>query len=109
MTINFTISVNRQKFIILFYGTILLLLNSFAAKSQELPPRPISIYVNPAQGLVFGAFFQGVSGGALTIYPDGSRSVTGDIIEATLGIPFSPAIFEVDANPGTVVSILNGP
>ena len=79
------------------------------AAAQEHPPRPISIYVNPAQGLIFGAFFQGVSGGTVIIYPDGSRSVTGDLIQANLGVPFSPAIFEVDANPGTLVSILNGP
>lgn len=80
-----------------------------SASAQEPPPRPIAIYVNPAQGLIFGAFFQGAVGGSVIIYPDGSRSVTGDIMQANLGIPFSPAIFEVDANPGTVISILNGP
>ena len=88
---------------------MLLLFYSFLAEAQEAPPRPISIYVNPALGLVFGAFFQGTTGGSVIIYPDGSRSVTGDIIQANLGIPFSPAIFEVEANRGTVISILNGP
>lgn len=73
------------------------------------PPRPIAIYVNPAQGLIFGAFFQGATGGTVILYPDGSRSVTGSIVQANLGYPFSPAIFEVDANPGTLISILNGP
>jgi hypothetical protein len=81
----------------------------FPGNAQPPPPRPIAIYVNPAQGLIFGAFFQGASGGSVIVYPDGSRSTTGDILQANLGIPFSPAIFEVDANPGTVVSILNGP
>ncbi|WP_083722860.1 DUF4402 domain-containing protein [[Flexibacter] sp. ATCC 35208] len=76
--------------------------------AQEAPPRPISIYVNPAQGLIFGAFFQGPTGGTVTIYPDGSRVVTGSIIQANLGFPFSPAIFEVDANPGTLITIMNG-
>lgn len=76
--------------------------------AQEPPPRPIAIYVDPLQGLNFGAFFQGIAGGSVIIYPDGSRSVLGDIIQANLGIPFSPAIFEVDANPGTLVSILYG-
>jgi hypothetical protein len=88
---------------------VILLLHVRSADAQEPPPRPISIYVNPAQGLIFGAFFQGATGGTVNIYPDGSRSVTGDLIQANLGTPFSPAIFEVDANPGTVIFILNGP
>ncbi|UPK72676.1 DUF4402 domain-containing protein [Chitinophaga filiformis] len=93
------------------YSVLLLLLMQIAPPllAQEPPPRPISVYVNPAQGLIFGAFFQGVSGGTVTIYPDGSRSVSGSIVQANLGFPFSPAIFEVDANPGTLISIMNGP
>jgi len=80
-----------------------------SVNAQPPPPRPISIYVNPAQGLIFGAFFQGVSGGTVVVYPDGSRAVTGSLVQANLGYPYSPAIFEVDANQGTVVSIMNGP
>ena len=79
------------------------------ANAQVKPPRPISITVNPAQGLIFGAFYQGVSGGTVIIYSNGARSVTGDIIQANLGYSFSPAIFEVEALPGTLISILNGP
>ncbi len=30
-------------------------------------------------------------------------------MQANLGYPFSPAIFEIDANPGTLISIMNGP
>ncbi|MCX2449652.1 DUF4402 domain-containing protein [Pedobacter sp. PLR] len=75
----------------------------------ENPPRPISIFVNPAQGLNFGAFYQGGSGGMVIIDPNGSRSTTGSIIQASLGISFSPAVFEVDAEPGTIVTISNGP
>lgn len=67
------------------------------------------MYVNPAQGLNFGTFTQGLSGGTVIIYPSGIRSVTGDILQLSSGIPFSPAIFEVEANIGTVVTILNGP
>jgi hypothetical protein len=80
-----------------------------SASAQEPPPRPISVYVNPAQGLIFGAFFQGVTGGTVTVHADGSRTVSGSIVQANLGFPFSPAIFEVDANPGTLISIMNGP
>lgn len=93
---------------ILLFITVLLL-GAKKGIAQEPPPRPIAIYVNPAQGLIFGAFFQGIAGGSVILYPDGSRSVTGDIIQANLGIPFSPAIFEVEANRGTLISILNGP
>jgi hypothetical protein len=79
------------------------------AGAQPPPPRPIAVYVNPAQGLIFGAFFQGASGGTVILYPDGSRAVTGSLVQANLGYPFSPAIFEIDANLGTIVSIMNGP
>ena len=82
---------------------------SINAQQPPPPPRPISVYANPQQGLVFGTVFRGPTGGNIIIYPDGSRSVTGDLIESTVGPPFSPAFFEVEANPGTVVSILNGP
>lgn len=86
-----------------------LFLCSVNAFGQQKPPRPITIYVNPAQGLSFGAFVQGSSGGSVIIYPNGSRSVTGSVIQVNLGYSFSPAIFEVDAEPGTVITIVNGP
>ena len=91
------------------YMVLCLFCLQLPALAQEPPPRPIAIYVNPAQGLIFGAFFQGASGGTVIIYPDGSRSVTGSIVQANLGYPFSSAVFEVEANPGTLISILNGP
>lgn len=87
----------------------LLLLCCERAAAQPPPPRPIAVYVSPAQGLIFGAFFQGIAGGTVIIYPDGSRAATGDIVQANLGQPYSPAIFEIEAQPGTLISILNGP
>ena len=92
-----------------FCNILLLLLSHFTVHAQEPPPRPIAIYAQPDQGLIFGAVFLGVTGGSVTVYANGSRSVTGDITQANMGVPFSPAIFEVDANRGTLVSILNGP
>jgi hypothetical protein len=94
---------------LLRYFTIALLLFSLTATAQPPPPRPIAVFANPAQGLIFGAFFQGPSGGTVILYPDGSRASTGSIILANLGYPYSPALFQVDANVGTVVSIMNGP
>jgi hypothetical protein len=35
--------------------------------------------------------------------------VTGDVVQASLGYSFSPALFEVEGMPGTLVTILNGP
>ena len=81
-------------------------INSFA---QEAPPRPLTVYINPAQGLNFGNFTQGIAGGSVIVYQTGIRSTTGDILPLSSGTPISPAIFEIEANPGTVVSILNGP
>jgi len=79
----------------------------FEARAQEEPPRPIT--VTTFQNLSFGAIIQGFSGGSVIIYPNGSRSVTGDIVQANLGYAYYPAIFEVGANLGTLVTILNGP
>jgi hypothetical protein len=61
---------------------LLLLCIYLPAHAQVLPPRPVAVYVDPARGLIFGAFFQGVSGGTVIIYPNGSRSVTGSIVQA---------------------------
>ena len=91
------------------HAALLFLFYGLSANAQEPPPRPLTIYANPAQGLIFGAFYQGMSGGNVILSPDGSRSVTGDLIQANLGIPFSPAIFEIDADPGSLISVLNGP
>lgn len=104
-----TILFKLKKCLFIFIVSVTCFSFGLSVHAQEAPPRPISLYVNPAQGLIFGAFFQGVAGGSVIIYPDGSRSVTGDLLQANLGLPFSPAIFEIDANPGTVISILNGP
>ncbi|WP_051189755.1 DUF4402 domain-containing protein [Daejeonella oryzae] len=91
--------------------TVFLALASFRkdAMAQQKPPRPLSVVVNPLNGLNFGAFYQGISGGSVIVYANGSRSVSGDVILANLGYLFSPAIFEVQALPGTLIHILNGP
>lgn len=94
------------------YALLLLLSGIMATTTkvlaQQHPPRPMAIYTNPAQGLFFGAFFHGMAGGSVILYPDGSRTTTGDVIQASLGYTFSPAIFEVEADAGTRVGILNG-
>jgi hypothetical protein len=93
---------------ILLLPVLLWFLGSREALAQEPPPRPIRINAT-AQGLSFGAFYHGASGGTIIISPAGARSSTGDVVLLGLGYPFSAALFEVHANRGTVISILNGP
>lgn len=65
--------------------------------------------VTTVQHMSFGAFSSSNNGGTVTISNTGSRSVTGDVIALNLGIAYLQAIFEVEAVPGTIVSITNGP
>jgi hypothetical protein len=98
---------SRNRFFHLFVLCIVLLLFSASANAQVQPPKPIK--VTTFQNLSFGAFFQGVAGGSVIIYPSGSRAVTGDVIQASLGYSYYPAIFEVEANPGSQIIIQKGP
>jgi hypothetical protein len=102
---------NRHKYICLITTLLVLLFSFNKSYSQILPPPPVpfTIHTNPAQGLYFGAFFTGSLGGTVIIYPDGTRAVTGDVIQASLGYSFAPAIFEVEAIKGTRVGIVYGP
>ena len=84
-----------------------LLMTTITLNAQEDPPRPMR--VSTFQHLSFGAFINGNSGGTVTVDPGGSRSVTGDIIPVYLSQQFHPAIFEVEANAGVIINILNGP
>jgi hypothetical protein len=87
----------------------LLLFLPYVTSAQVDPPKPIAIYISPSQNLSFGAFIQGTTGGTVAVDPYGGRTVTGSIIQANMGVPFSPASFEIEANPGTIINILNGP
>lgn len=74
--------------------------------AQEQPPRPVVLTVNNSQYLNFGAFYQGSMGGSVTVSPQGFRSASGDVILLGMGYPFSSGLFDVEANPGTIVSVL---
>lgn len=87
---------------------IIAIVCTHAGRAQQMPPRPMNIYVSPTQNLGFGAFFQGAGGGTITVAHDGTRSTTGSVIAAGFGFPYSAALFELDAEPGTIISILNG-
>lgn len=90
----------------LFKQTVISLLfiffisNNIAA--QEDPPRPLT--ATTIQNISFGTFYQGATGGSVTVNSSGSRFAGGTVV-LLFGI-FSPAIFEITGNPGTVVSFL---
>jgi hypothetical protein len=98
-----------KRIVLRFLAITALLLGGSQVYAQVHPPRPISVYFNPSLGLRFGAIFLNTTGGTLTILPDDSRSSTGGVLEAGLGFTYGAAVFEISANPGTIISILNGP
>jgi len=99
----------KKKYIRRFVIPVLILIVSVTAgMAQEPPPRPVSVTVT-AQQLSFGAFTHGAVGGTVTVSSTGIRTSTGDVILLGLGFPFSTTLYEIVANPGTVISILNGP
>lgn len=77
--------------------------------AQEPPPRPVMVTFNESQPLAFGAFSPGAVGGTVTVAPDGTRSSAGDVVLLSMGYIFTPAMFYVRANPGTVLSLLVSP
>lgn len=87
---------------------VLLAILASLAVAQEPPPRPVVVTVT-AQTLSFGAFTHGTVGGTVSISSGGIRSSSGDVILLSLGYSYSTTLYEVVANPGTIVSILNGP
>ena len=96
------------------YGVVFtLLIMSFSAHAQTptdtLPGDPGGVFVYTLQNLAFGAFSHGSSGGTVIIGSDASRTVTGDVIALNLGFQYYNAQFEVEAPPGTILTILNGP
>ncbi|WP_372639772.1 DUF4402 domain-containing protein [Ancylomarina sp.] len=85
---------------------LFILLSHWVLVAQE-PSVPLSVVT--LQDISFGAFFQGISGGTVTVSPDGTRLVNGDIIKANIsGFSYYPAIYEVEADPGTLISIIKG-
>lgn len=65
--------------------------------------------VTTVQDIAFGAFTTGPSGGTITVDHTGNRSATGSIILLNIGQPPSPAIFDIEAPGGTIISITNSP
>ena len=90
----------------LLMGIILLF---FSVKAQERPPKPITVTVSTLQHLSFGSFIQCGTNGTVTVTPEGARIATGNIILPNMSSIVTPALFEVTALPGTLITIVNGP
>ena len=86
---------------------ILFVILSGIARAQEKPPRPI-LAVSTSQGLQFGAFCTGAIGGTVTVTSGGGRTSGGSVILVGQTAPVSPAMFTVNGNIGTLVTIVNG-
>ena len=77
------------------------------ANAQEQPPKPIKVTVSTLQNLNFGTFCYGDGSGTTVIIDRfGARSKTGNII--LISSVFSPALYYVEAIPGTLITITNG-
>ena len=96
-----------------FATAITLIIISLSSQAQTptdtLPKDPGGVFVYTLQNMAFGAFSHGASGGTVIIGADASRTVTGDVIALNLGFQYYNAQFEVEAPPGTILNILNGP
>lgn len=77
--------------------------------AQEHPPIPIEVEVRNAQGLNFGAFTVGNSGGNVIISPMGDRTKQFDVQLLNMGSTAHYAIFDVYAIPGTLLQIQQVP
>jgi len=78
---------------------------SVSLYAQESPPIPIEVKVRTARYLNFGTFTVGISGGNVVVSPDGLRTPTGDVVLLNLGPTVASALYEITANPGTLVTI----
>lgn len=102
----------RQLIIKYFFVVILSITTSFVfaqTPTDTLPGDPGGLYAYTIQNINFGAFSHGNTGGTLVISSDGTRTATGDVVPLNLGVSYYNAIFEIEAPPGAMISILNGP
>ncbi len=93
----------KSCFIFTFLSLMSLAFSEVAA--QENPPIPVKVEVRNAMSLNFGSFTVGNSGGSVTVTYDKRILQTGDIYLLDFGANRTPALFDVTANPGTILQI----
>ena len=86
------------------FWLLLIVFSVMEVNAQENPPIPIEVKVNTSRNLNFGSFVAGNSIGYVTVDYNGIRTVDGDIVGLSVG-EVSAALFDVYANPGTIIQI----
>jgi hypothetical protein len=99
----------KKKVLLPFYLIICINVCYLSVYGQENPPKPITVTVSISQHLNFGTFIQAGNFGTITVTHDGARTATGSVIIPNISSIVTPALFEVYALPGTVITIINGP
>lgn len=94
-----------------FLITFLIFLSLTCSKgiAQENPPFPVTVEVREiqnAQGLNFGSFTVDNSGGSVFISSNGIRTGETGVHLLNLGSNHHYAIYDIYANPGTLLQIL---
>lgn len=81
------------------------LLFSIPSIAQEMPPVPVQVEVRTSRFLNFGTFTTGSGVGTINVDANSNRITTGDVFILS-GQPVTSALFDVYANPGTVINII---
>ena len=76
--------------------------------TDSLPGDPGGVDVSKVQDLSFGAFSAGAGSGTVTISNSGTRSSTGGVTLLNLGVSYFNAVFDIEAPPGTIITVING-
>jgi len=87
------------------FCSMLCIISFIEINAQEQPPIPVQVEVRTSRNLNFGTFTVGNSGGNVSVSYDDQRTVDGDIFELNFGQPVSAALFDIYANPGTIIQI----
>ena len=83
----------------------LIMLLTFILSVTSIQAQTVTVYT--VQNIGFGAFTTGNNGGTVKISPSGVRTVTGTVIPLNFGVQYRPAIFEIEAPAGTIISFAN--
>jgi hypothetical protein len=92
--------------VLLVVAVVLTMAQNATAQTTPFPP-PRQIQVYNAQGLGFGSFYTGGTGGTVVVSPAGVRTSTGSVVLVG-GMP-QAAMFIVELLPGRLVNIMLGP
>ncbi|MDR5590213.1 DUF4402 domain-containing protein [Christiangramia sp. SM2212] len=88
-----------------FLFMILALIISGDLSAQENPPIPTNVEVNPVNVMNFGSFLVNADGGTLSMDYNSIRTPGAGVMLMNSGEPAAAAIFDVYANPGTILRV----